>query len=85
MKSKPEQDLGQLVGRTVSVFWNGSRTGVVKAVRGQMLTVQLLPPNGRHRIALEALEGVHWFGRRRSLAEFLELRARAQQRSQVAP
>lgn len=72
--SRPQLSL--LVGRTVEVFFHGQRSARVLAVVGRSrLSVRFLPPIGRHRVDLSSVVGVHWRGRRRSLDQYLRLRA----------
>ena len=64
-----------LVGRKVACYWNGSRTGeVVRIPRGGVVTVRFLPPHGTRQVPLEHVQRVYWYGKARSVREYLELR-----------
>lgn len=69
--------LHQLIGRKVSVMLDGWRIGqVIAAPSRSRLTVQFMA-HGKRIVHIDALQGVFWRGRRRTLAEYLELRAGA--------
>lgn len=70
------RELKVLVGRRIEAFWHGQRTGqVVGAPATDTLVVQFHPAIGRHRVAISSVVGVHWRGRRRTLADYLERRS----------
>lgn len=67
-------ELKPLVGRRVECYWNGQRIGVVKSVPAtDTLGVEFLSPHGRHRIPLDQVIGVYWYGKRRGISEYLKL------------
>lgn len=75
---KPSE-LKPLVGRKVIVYWNGTRSGVVKrVVSTDVLSVQLLHPHGRRRIELKDVWAVMWYGKERKVEEFLALAAKGE-------
>lgn len=68
-------DLAPLIGRTVSCYWNGYRTGVVTAAPAKnTVSVRLLPPHGHHKVDVAAINAVFWYGRKYSVSEFLKKR-----------
>ena len=65
-------ELKPLVGKKVECFWQGQRIGVVKSAPAtDTLGVLFLPPHGRHKIPLDQVIGVYWYGKRRPVAEVL--------------
>jgi hypothetical protein len=68
-------ELKPLIGRNVGLYWNGYRTGkVVGAPKADTLRIQLLPPYGRRTVALDQVCQVFWYGKVRTVAEYLALR-----------
>lgn len=72
---KPSE-LKPLIGKKVMVYWNGLRSGTVKSIPStDTVSVQLLHPHGRRRVELKAVWAVFWYGKERTVAEFLQLQA----------
>jgi len=70
-------ELRPLIGRKVALFWNGYRTGtVVNAPKSDTVTVQLLAPHGRRTVTLDQVKHVFWYGKARTVAEYLAIRAK---------
>jgi len=66
-------ELKPLIGKKVMVYWNGLRSGTVKSVpSSDVLSVQFLFPHGRHKVGLETVQSVVWYGKERKVTDFLE-------------
>ena len=74
-KRPARRDLSPLIGRKVSCFFNGLRTGTVVAVpAAEVVTVAFLAPHGRHRLSVSEVRSVSWYGKALRVDEYLERR-----------
>ncbi len=77
---KPSE-LSPLVGRKVEAIFNGQRTAIVRRVAGgEMLSLQFAHERRPRLLGIEFVVGVHWRGRRRTVAEYLDARTRESSR-----
>lgn len=69
-------ELRPLIGRMVTVYWNGLRTGkVVAAPATDIVTIKFLPPYGKRRITAGDLCEVWWRKKLMPVKDFLAMKA----------
>lgn len=69
---KPSE-LRPLVGKKVGCFWNGERVGLVRGVpASDHLAVRFVNEHRTHKIALDAVRGVYWYGKLRPVLDFVK-------------
>lgn len=71
-------ELKPLIGRKVSCYWNGYRIGeVIRVPKSDVLSVRFLPPHGTRQVPLDQVQHVYWYGKRRTVTEYLEIRSKS--------